>query len=327
LKGYIYYINNFIQIFTNKNFRGWGLKKTGRFSLWCKKKFGGDVTLLEDGFIRSLGLGVENSPSFSVVEDSVGIYYDATKASELENILNTYDFSSNVELMGVAKEAMRLIREEHISKYNNAPNISNNYFENDSRSRVLIVAQTYGDASLEYGLGNLFSTQNIIDNAISENPEASIYIKIHPDVLSAKKKSDIKVDEIPKSCKIIDENINPISLLKYFDKVYTKTSAMGMEALILGKEVICYGMPFYAGWGNVKIGIEHSKLEVNTILQSTIKRRARKLSVEELFAGAYILYTKYYNPYRNRPSDILDTIREILLQRNKMKYEEKIWLK
>jgi hypothetical protein len=36
---------------------------------------------------------------------------------------------------------------------------------------------------------------------------------------------------------------------------------------------------------------------------------------------------KYHNPYKNRPSDILDTIREILLQRNKMKYEEKIWLK
>ncbi len=58
-----------------------------------------------------------------------------------------------------------------------------------------------------------------------------------------KKESDIKLDEVPKSISIISENINPIMLLVYFDRVYTKTSGMGMEALILGKEVFCYGMP------------------------------------------------------------------------------------
>jgi len=300
--GYLYYFSNILSIFSTKDFKGWGRKKTGKFALWCKKTFGGKVTLYEDGFIRSIGLGIHGSPSLSRVEDDIGIYYDATMPSKLENILNTYDFSSDTKLMQTTAEAMHLIKKHHISKYNNAPIINVDFFKGDINSKVLIIAQTAGDASLEYGLGNAFSTKQIIDDAIQENPKASVYIKIHPDVLSEKKRSDIGVKDIPKNCYIIDEDINSISLLKHFDKVYTKTSGMGMEALILGLEVACYGIPYYAGWGLTE---DKQKCE----------RRTRKLSVEELFAGAYILYTRYYNPYKNRPSDIIDTIEEIIQQK------------
>ena len=96
---------------------GWGRKKTGKFALWCHKNFGGSLTLKEDGFIRSIGSGIENSPSFSIVEDDIGIYYDATTPSKLENILNTYDFTSDKKLMKNAKEAISLIKKHHISTY------------------------------------------------------------------------------------------------------------------------------------------------------------------------------------------------------------------
>jgi len=283
-------------------FVGWGRKKSGLEAMKLAKKHNTSFVLLEDGFIRSIGLGVDGSPSFSLVEDDVGIYYDATQPSKLENILNTYDFSSDTTLMQTAQTAMELIKKYHISKYNNAPNVPENFFGNDTGSKVLIIAQTSGDASLEYGLGNVFTTRQIIDDAIKENPNASVYIKIHPDVLSGKKKSDITLKEIPKECKILDTDVNPISLLKHFGKVYTKTSGMGMEALILGLDVVCYGMPYYAGWGL-------------TADKQICKRRTRRLTVEELFAGAYILYTRYYNPYENRPSHIIDTIEEIIRQK------------
>ena len=296
--GYTYYISNLVEIFGNRHFKGWGRKRTGRFAQWCYNRFGGKYTLYEDGFIRSVGLGINGSPSFSIIEDDVGIYYDANSPSKLENIFNTYDFSSDEILMQTAREAMTLIKEHHISKYNNAPDINDNFLQHDNKPKVLIVAQTEGDASLKYGLGNVFTTQQIITDALIENPDASVYIKIHPDVLSGKKKSDITVDEIPKLCKIIDEDVNPISLLRHFDKVYTKTSGMGMEALILGLEVVCYGMPYYAGWGLTED-------------RQSCGRRTRKLTIEELFAGAYILYTQYYNPYKNRKSDIINTIKEI----------------
>jgi len=302
----IKYYSMFDQLLNKKGtFYGWGRKKSGSRAIELAKKYNTDYMLLEDGFIRSLDLGVKDSPSFSLVEDDVGIYYDATQSSKLENILNSYDFQSDAKLMQAAKEAMALIRKHYISKYNNAPDIGDDFFGHDPKPKALIIAQTAGDASLEYGRGNVYSTQQMIEDAIRENPDASIYIKIHPDVLAGKKPSDIKAEDIPKACTIIDADVNPISLLKHFDKVYTKTSGMGMEALVLGVEVVCYGMPYYAGW------------EL-TVDKQECKRRQRNLTVEELFAGAYILYTRHYNPYSQKKSDIIDTIKTIV--RIKMGY-------
>lgn len=88
---------------------------------------------------------------------------------------------------------------------------------------------------------------------------------------------------MPKECVILKENYNPIELLSYFKKVYTKTSGMGFEALLMNCECVCYGMPFYAGWGLTQ---DKYKCE----------RRSRKLSLEELVVGALILYPRYINP-------------------------------
>lgn len=299
MNGYLFYIKNLLQIFYKKDFHGWGYKRTGRFALCCCKNFGGKVTLLEDGFIRSIGLGVDDSSSFSLVEDDIGIYYDATAPSRLENILNTYEFEYDVELMQTAKDAIGLIKKHHISKYNHAPDIDKNYFPNDGKRRILIVAQTLGDMSLKYGFAEQFSTDELIASAIEENPDAHIYLKVHPDVLSGKKRSDIDIEKTKLTCKIISEDVNPISLLKYVDKVYTKTSQMGFEALLLGKKCVCFGMPFYAGWG-----VTQDKL--------TCKRRTKKRSVEEIFAAAYILYARYVDPYEKKESDLLSVIEKII---------------
>jgi capsular polysaccharide export protein len=281
-------------LFKKVTFVGWGRKKSGLWAIFMAKITKNRFLLLEDGFIRSVGLGVEGSPSFSIVQDDIGIYYDATSPSKLEEILNSYDFKNDKELMAIAKKAKQKIIEYKISKYNNFKKIDLSYLDN-SKEKVLIIAQTAGDSSLEYGLGNRFTTQEIIDDAINDNPDAQVYIKIHPDVLVGKKESDINPKDIPLKCQILQDNANPIELLKYFDKVYTKTSGMGMEALLLDKEVYCFGMPFYAGWGVTKDRL-------------VSKRRNRKLTVDEIFAGAYILYSNYYNPYLNQKSDIIDSI-------------------
>ena len=360
-----FYLHNFKQILTNHQFKGWGRKRTGRFAKFCHQFFGGDLTLLEDGFIRSFGLGCEGSPSFSLVQDRIGIYYDSTTPSELENLLNTYDFHANPALLETAKEAINLITTHHISKYNHAPEVpldyftatdstksrdfidssknsatlsdltNSPYFEISSNStakklpknnqktaphlqessplidstpqkatqknpkRILIISQTKGDCSLTYGSTSKFTTTQIIQDALAENPDSEIYLKIHPDVLSGRKESDFNPSEIPPQIKLITEDFNPISLLKHFHKVYTKTSQMGFEALLVGCECVCYGMPFYAGWGL-------------TIDKQTCPRRTRKLSLIEVFAASYILYSCYYNPIYDRKSDILDTLKTII---------------
>lgn len=304
MNGYIFYIYNILNIFRNRLFIGWGRKQTGQFACYLSTKFNGKFKLLEDGFIRSVGLGVDGAKLLSIVEDDIGIYYDATSQSRLEKILSEHKFDN--ELIQESKWCIDFITTHNISKYNNAPNISKNLiqkYELENSNNILIIAQTDGDASLIYGLGDKFSTTDMIDAAIKENPNSNILLKIHPDVLSGKKKSDINISNLDSKIKIIAEDINPISLLKHINKVYTKTSGMGFEALMCGCECVCFGMPFYAGWG-----LSDDRVQAPL-------RRNRTLSIEELFAGAYILYAKYIDAYTGQNT----TLKRVLPQINTLK--------
>ncbi|MBK1964559.1 capsular polysaccharide biosynthesis protein [Campylobacter novaezeelandiae] len=295
---------SFFNVKDNSIFLGWGRKKSGLKAISLAKKHKGSFLLLEDGFIRSLNLGIYNSPSFSIVEDDVGIYYDSNEASRLENLLNNHTFDSL--LLQKAKKAIALIQKYEITKYNNTLEIPKNFFKKHEK-RILIITQVDKDASLKYGQALSFSTNDMIQDAINENKDAKIYIKIHPDVLSGKRKSDFDLNLLPKNCELISKNYNPIALLKYFSKVYTKTSTMGFEALILGCQCVCYGLPFYAGWGL-------------TIDKLVCQRRKAKRTLEEVFAASYLLYPRYFNPYLNQKSDIFDTIYTL----NRYKNIEKI---
>ena len=291
---------------SNEKFQGWGRKRTGKFALFLSKLFNKEFVLYENGFIRSIGLGEDES--FSVVKDDIGIYYDATAPSRLERILKEEDLSKYLD---TAKKAIELIKKKKISKYNNGYLTLPKYLQNNEK-KVLIVAQTKGDMSLKYGYADDFDDKDIILQAIKDNPDAKIYLKVHPDVIAGKKKSNIDIEFAKKYCEIIDENIHPIVLLEAFDKVYTQTSQMGFEALLLNKEVHIFGAPFYVGWG-----IENLKWHLDeNIKKEILKRRGKKLSVEEIFAGAYIKYTEYYNPYKKQKSDIIDTINTIDKYRN-----------
>ena len=278
-------------------FYGWGRKKLGQKAIELTKKHNTHFVLLADGFIRSVALGVDGADSFSLLEDNVGIYYDATTPSKLENLLNSYDFSSGDALMKKTTEAILLIKNHKISKYNHATLSLPSYLQT-AKKKLLIVAQTAGDASLKYGLAEQFSLQQMLQIAIEENRESEIYLKVHLDVLAGKKRSNIEIALTKKHCKIIKEDISPIVLLEAFTKIYTQALQMGFEALFLDNEVVCFGMLFYAGWG----------LSDDCI---GVARRKRRLNVKEIFSTPYLLYTCYYNPYENRACDITEEIETI----------------
>ena len=276
-------------------FYGWGRKRSGLKAMALANKNAAKFVLFEDGFIRSLGLGVSGSPAFSIVEDDVGIFYDATVPSRLENLLNAFDPTAQAGLLIEARSAIDIIVQHHLSKYNHAPDVPVDYFSVDE-NRVLVVAQTAGDMSLKYGLGDTFSTEEMLSAAVAENPDSVVYLKVHPDVLSGKKQSDMNVTSLPDFIRVISEDFNPISLLKHFDKVYTKTSQMGFEALLLNKPVVCFGMPFYAGWGLTDDRVRCA-------------RRTATRSVQEVFAVAYLVYARYANPFTCEPYDLKQTLR------------------
>src|SRR5665213_4049903 len=77
------------------------------------------------------------------------------------------------------------------------------------------------------------------------------------------------------------------ALLGEIDELHTLTSLCGFEALLRGVPVTVYGKPFYAGW----------------CLTRDVERwdRGRTLSLEELAAGALILYARYLDPLTRRP--------------------------
>jgi capsular polysaccharide export protein len=285
---------------------GWGRKKSGFQAVENAKKHNTSFCLLEDGFIRSIGLGVDKWESFSIVKDNVGIYYDATAPSKLEQLIK--ENAINQEILKEAKEAIELIKKYKISKYNTAPLTLPSYLQTDTK-KVLIIAQTKGDMSLKYGLAT--DANKMVEDALEENPDLEVYIKIHPDVLSGKKESSIDIEKI-KKCKVIKENINPIVLLEQFNKVYTQTSQMGFEALLLDKEVVLYGAPFYVGWK-----LPHLTWRIDEETKKTIlKRRGVSRSIEEIFTSAYIFYTEYYNPYTKQKTNIIESIQMIEKYKN-----------
>ncbi|MFC5775840.1 hypothetical protein [Ectobacillus antri] len=273
---------------------GWGMKPSTKKALEFCRQHNIPYLSLEDGFLRSIGLGVNGSPPLSICIDHVGIYYDATRPSRLENILNSQGWNSE-ELMDQARKAMNFITDNYLSKYNHAPMINTSIFKDTDKKRVLVVDQTYGDMSITLGLADQKRFVEMYLAARKENPEAHIYIKTHPDVISGKKQGNILDIDIDANTTFIYEDCNPISLIQEVDKVYVVTSQLGFEALMLGKEVHCFGAPFYAGWGATKDRI-------------LIERRNKSRTVEEIFAAAYLLYPRYVNPVNGNPGTIFDVI-------------------
>ncbi|KOR09686.1 hypothetical protein ABW53_09045 [Stutzerimonas stutzeri] len=82
---------------------------------------------------------------------------------------------------------------------------------------------------------------------------------------------------------IINDQCNIVSLIKQVDEVYVMTSGVGLEALLAGKKVRCFGVPFYSGWG----------LTADMV---NIPNKRRPITVESLFAAVFFFYTKFYHP-------------------------------
>ena len=288
---------------------GWGLRPTAHKAISYANAHKIPYIALEDGFIHSLGQGILGTASCSLVADVMGIYYNANQNSLLEKII-IKSVNSDAILLLRAKEAVKRICEFKVTKYNNALLFSNFSFKHSNY--ILLVDQTYGDMSLKYGMvsGDTFS--KMLETALREHPNSEIIVKTHPDVLTGKKRGCLKLENKNPRIHILGENLNPYVLFQYVKHVYVATSQLGFEALMVGKPVTCFGMPFYAGWG-----LTDDRLDANL---PVFERRNVKRSLEEVFAAAYISYSFYVHPDSNQScelEDILDYFSEQYCQFNK----------
>lgn len=259
----------------------------------------------EDGFLRSIGLGHTGEPPLSMVLDDAGIYYDARQPSRLEQLLVTDGAGDPLDdpaLLERARAAMARIRAGRLSKYNGSPVAPLELGPVRGDRRVLVVDQTRGDLSVGCGLADAASFEAMLAAALAESPEAEILVKTHPDVVSGAKRGYLEAVGGRPRVRLLADAVNPIALLEEVDRVYVVTSQLGFEALMLGKPVTCFGVPFYAGWGL-------------TDDRADVPRRGRARTVEQLFAAAYLLYPRYVDPDSGEPCEIEPVIEHLALQR------------
>src|SRR5437588_4524810 len=236
-----------------------------------------DVTLIrvEDGFLRSVGLGAELARPLSWVLDRTGIYYDATRASDLEQLLQSCEFTP--QLLARAAELRERIVASGITKYT----VGERAWRRPGRARVILVpGQVESDASLRLGAPTLRTNLALVRAVREANPDACLVYKPHPDVAAGLRARGKDEQQVRDWCDEVVTDVAMGTLLEQVDEVHVLTSLAGFEALLRGKLVVCYGLPFYAGWGLTQ-DVE------------PLPRRRRRLSVNELAAGTLIAYPTY----------------------------------
>ncbi|MDR2297361.1 MAG: capsular polysaccharide biosynthesis protein [Comamonas sp.] len=284
---------------------GWGLRPTTRKALAYARRHRLPYVALEDGFLRSFGTG-EHFPPLSLVVDDKGIYYDCTRPSALERLL-----SSDTDLL--APDAVRVHQAREgllstgLSKYNHAPDLPEGMLRSGDVWRVLVVDQTVGDMSVAKGGADAATFEAMLAAALAENPQATVYVKTHPEVTSGRKGGYLTGVQSDTRTAVLRDAVNPMSLIAQMDKVYVVSSTMGFEALLANKPVICFGVPWYAGWG-----VTSDRQPQHPAM---VRRAGRRRTVDELFAAGYMHYSRYLNPETRQLGSIDDAMQWLERQR------------
>ncbi|TDK36608.1 capsular polysaccharide biosynthesis protein [Rhizobium deserti] len=259
----------------------WGIDRWG-FYTQLAADLQMPIFFIEDGFIRSANPHASQAIPLSLTIDDVAPHFDWKRRTRLQRILSDYNFRTDEALLSRARAGIARLCENEISKYNGGVYRELPTYLNSSRKKVLVVGQVENDAAVMYGSKVAHTNNELVRLAAKENPEAEIIYRIHPDIIFRVREARSRPEDVAHLCHIMAENIPISKVLQCVDHVYTITSLVGFEALIREKLVTVLGRPFYAGWGLTDDRQEGSE-------------RPRKLGLIELFAGAYLLYPRYFS--------------------------------
>lgn len=245
------------------------------------------LTRVEDGFLRSRGLGAALVPPLSLVLDRQGIYYDPSQPSDLEALI-TKRAQLREDQFARADRLRRQLIKAGLSKYNLGHPIP----DLPKGHRILVPGQVEDDASIRLGAGKVKTNLTLLQKTRAENPDAVILYKPHPDVEAGLRPGKIDRDTALTFANAIVEQADPAALLDQVQEVWTMTSLMGFEALMRGVKVTCLGTPFYAGWG---LTVDRTPAP---------KRRGQLVPLQGLIHATLIDYPRYLDPVTGKPCQV-----------------------
>ncbi len=250
------------------------------------------VLRIEDGFLRSVGLGAAFTKPCSLVMDGCGIYYDPRTPSDLENLLNAGNFPS--ALITRAEHILAKLRQLRVTKYNIGQRSHEPLVPAGQRA-ILVPGQVEDDASIRFGSPYITTNLHLLEAVRKRHPAAYIIYKPHPDVAAGYRQGAIAPERLEQ---LANRTVTDRSITDLYDEchhVETMTSLAGFEALVRGLTVTTHGQPFYAGWGLTEDLLPHP-------------RRGKHRSMAELVAATLLLYPRYIHPVTGRACSAEETL-------------------
>ncbi len=247
------------------------------------------IRRIEDGFLRSRGLGAELVPPLSLVTDDLGIYYDPSRESRLERLILSPPPPGGLARAGRLRDRLVALG---LSKYN----LNGRLPDLPEGHRVLVPGQVEDDASIVTGAGVVRSNLAALQAARAAHPQAVLVYKPHPDVEAGLRAGAVCDSDLKGLADVVATKADPIALILACDEVWTMTSLLGFEALLRGKPVTCLGAPFYAGWGLTR--------DLGPIPERRLRApdgsRLPRPTLDAMVHAALIGYPRYYDPVSRR---------------------------
>lgn len=276
-------------------------EKGRRVAMWPSRVTDADVAAamaagfaidrIEDGFVRSAGLGSDLTAPSSIVVDRQGIHYDPNGPSGLEQLLEHGVFGP--ALIARTQALVTRMVEADIGKYGAQVGEGNAFAGTEHRLRLLVIGQVDDDESVRLG-GTLEVPDNraLLSRVRRDYPDAWIVYRPHPDVTAGHRRGAVD-DAVSSGCAdMVEPSGNLFILMRQANEVHVLTSLAGFEALLRDRPVVVHGRPFYAGWG------------LTDDRGGPFERRTRRLSIVELAAAALIVYPRYIDPVTRLPCPV-----------------------
>jgi capsular polysaccharide export protein len=204
----------------------------------CREK---DIGLLhiDANFARLAGLDPFLPPAAMLAADDLGMHDDASRASRLETLLQTYEL--NAEEMNRGAALLDKLARAHASLDSVDP--SRTIAAAKGRKTVLVPGEA---GKFEGGATDATDRHlHLLRHVRKRNPDAFIIFKPHPDMNADRgliRKARRYADHVASKADMSD-------LIGRCDAVETVSSVSGFAALLRGVPVTVHGLPFYAGWG------------------------------------------------------------------------------